>query len=121
MASLDHLVVESPRTLNRVVTVCQLHLLTRTLANGVEIEEESYAHQAKAYEDTGVRNADAGAVESALVEQALWPGHRGQEPRAPAGDPMVSTPGPPVNLIESPRASLPPSRERLRHGESFEC
>ena len=47
VASLDHLVVESPRTLNRVVTVCQLHLLTRTLANVVGIEEESYAHLAK--------------------------------------------------------------------------
>ena len=33
---------------------------------------------------------------------------------------MVSTPGPPVNLIESPRTSLPPSRERLRHDESFD-
>ena len=55
----------------------------------VEFEDETDAHLAKAYEETGVRNADAGAVESALVEQALWPGHRGQEPRVRAGGPMA--------------------------------
>ena len=33
---------------------------------------------------------------------------------------MVTTPGPPVNLFESPTASLPPCRERLQHDEPFE-